>query len=83
MLYLHDTLPLFGAHEETLQHLWHNSVLPSLTAKQVAAAKGCLDTHFASVTDNIRRAATLPADRTLDPRRVQAVCEGGLRAICS
>lgn len=82
VLYLHDTLILFGAQEETLQNLWHETVLPSLAAKQIAAVRACLDTHFANVTDNIRRAATLPADRTLDPRRVQAVCEDGLRAIC-
>lgn len=81
VLYLHDTLILFGAHEESLRTLWLDAVRPTMTDKQARAVTACLDKHFSEVNDTIRKSALLAAGRRLEPSRIQALCRSGLEAI--
>lgn len=74
VLYIHDTIELFGGALPTLNDLWNKSLAPSLgekTAKRVTEGAG---KAFASVTDVIREAVRIPQDRSISPERLRAVC---------
>lgn len=81
ILYLHDTLVLFGGSLDALRTEWQAHLAPTLTSAQRRQVERCLDTHFSSVTDAIRRAALIPGDRSLVPERVLALCQQGLREV--
>jgi hypothetical protein len=81
VLYIHDTLELFGGSLGELRRLWVEEVRPGIArswARKVEAIAGEL---FAKVTDRIRDAARIPQDRRLAPEDVQHACEYGLGVI--
>lgn len=81
VLYIHDTLALFGGSLAELRRLWVEEVRPGMAkpwARKVEAIAGEL---FAEVTDTIRDAARIPQDRRLAPETVQRACEYGLGEI--
>jgi len=81
VLYIHDTLALFGGSLDQLRALWVDEVcatMPARTTKRaVTIAKGL----FRDVTDTIREAARIPQDRRLLPERVRAACQYGLEEV--
>ena len=81
LLYLHDTLALFGAHLPELTVLWGEKVRPSLTARQVRSIEECMRASFLTVTDTLREAARIPQDRAIDPERMQAFCQQTLEEV--
>ncbi|HET7023687.1 MAG TPA: GSU2403 family nucleotidyltransferase fold protein [Gemmatimonadales bacterium] len=80
ILYIHDTIQLFGAVLGTeLRTLWDEQVARSLTARQRKEIPVLVDGIFGKVTDEVRRAAQIPRlQRTLRPEDVQEVCRAGL-----
>lgn len=81
VLYIHDTLELFGGSLAELRRPWVEEVRPGMAkpwARKVEAIAGEL---FAEVTDTIRDAARIPQDRRLAPENVQRACEYGLGEI--
>lgn len=81
VLYIHDTIELFGGALPVLNDLWKKSLaltLGSKTAKRVAEVA---NTTFASVTDVIREAVRIPQDRTISPERLRTYCELALSQI--
>lgn len=81
LLYVHDTLELFGGSLGELRRPWVEEVRPGMAkpwARKVAAIAGEL---FAEVTDTIRDAARIPQDRRLAPEDVQRACDYGLGEI--
>jgi hypothetical protein len=80
-LYIHDTLELFGEELDQLRAEWTASIAPAILPATRAAIQRLSREQFGGVTDVIRSAARIPADRTLDPRRVQAVCAYGLSEV--
>lgn len=81
VLYIHDTLELFGSSAEQLRELWRDTVRLSLSARSAARVEQMAVTLFREITDDIRRAARIPADRTVDPERLRALCEYGMEEI--
>jgi hypothetical protein len=81
ILYLHDTIQLFGASLEQLNAIWRNDVSPSLTLNQRVSVRVVRQQLFASATDTIRDAARIPVDRLLRPEEVRAVCALGLATL--
>lgn len=81
VLYVHDTLALFGAHLPELTVLWREQVRPALTARQVQAIEECMRKNFHKVTDTLRAAARIPQDRVLDADRMRAFCEQALEDV--
>jgi len=80
-LYIHDTLQLFAPSLAKLNELWRTSVrpaMPTATAKRVHRL--AID-QFSTVTETIRAAVRLPADRTISPERLQAACSLGLEEL--
>lgn len=81
ILYVHDTLELFGGELETLRKLWVEDVRPVMVPRSVEVFRRLRADVFASVTDTIREAARIPQDRRLVPEEVRRVCELGLDEI--
>ena len=78
VLYIHDTLELFGASLDEIQRLWIDAVRPAMPTKTAGRVEVIARDLFAQVTDTIRQAARIPQDRRLAPENVQRACEYGL-----
>jgi hypothetical protein len=81
VLYIHDTLELFGASIDQLRSAWANDLRPAMATKTAKTATTMAADLFRDVTDTIRDAARIPQDRQLTPERVRALCEYGLNEI--
>ena len=74
ILYIHDTLELFGGQLEALGQLWRDRLAPTLHTRQQRALLQAIDTIFGRLDDRIRDAAAIPVDRQLDPERMRQMC---------
>jgi hypothetical protein len=83
VLYIHDTLELFGGALDSLHRTWVESMQPAMPEKTTKRAVTIAATLFAELTDTIRDAARIPQDRRLAPEQIRAACEYGLREILS
>jgi Nucleotidyltransferase len=81
ILYIHDTLELFGGSLGDLRRLWADEIRPRVAAKTARRAETIAQELFAEVTDTIRETARIPQDRRLTPENVQRACEYGLGEI--
>lgn len=81
VLYIHDTLELFGSDLESLRAEWRETIRPAIPPRIVDKVERLCREQFGAVDDVIRTAARIPQDRTLTPERLQAVCTYGLDAI--
>lgn len=78
VLYIHDTLELFGRELAALRAIWQDEVrsrVPRRTAKTIDRLRR---EQFATITDVHRSAVRIPQDRALTPDRLQAACAYGL-----
>jgi hypothetical protein len=81
ILYIHDTLELFGASLGKLRTVWEDEVrlkMPARTAKRAILVATDL---FENVTDVIREAARIPQDRRLQPENIRAATHYGLEEV--
>lgn len=78
VLYIHDTLELFGASLEELRTVWEGEVRPKMAPKTAKRALGHASELFENVTDTIRNAALIPQTRNLQPEHLRAVTHYGL-----
>lgn len=81
ILYIHDTLQLFGSSLETLRGVWEDEVRPNMPARTAKTAMTIAQELFENVTDVIRDAARIPADRVLKPEDVRAACQYGIEEL--
>jgi Nucleotidyltransferase len=81
VLYIYDTLELFGGSLGELRRLWFEEVRPQMAPKTSRKAETVARALLAEVTDTIREAARIPQDRHLAPENVQRACEYGLGEI--
>ena len=77
ILYIHDTLQLFGASLDTLKSVWPDEVRPKMPARTAKAAMTNAKELFEEVTDVTRDAARIPADRILRPDDIRAASQYG------
>lgn len=81
LLYVFDTIQLFGHRLPQFQENWQNVIAPTLEAGAVKTiARECSEL-FSSVTDAIRDAARIPQDRKLDPEEMRATCQYAFQQI--
>lgn len=84
LLYIHDTIELFGSAMDSLAALWQTTVRPRLDriADEVQTLARNL---FREVNDDIRRSArvAVASGRDLDPEIIRLRCAVGLTAIFS
>jgi hypothetical protein len=81
ILYIHDTLQVFGARLDGLRIEWTDRVRPSLHRNAVKEIETASDWLFGEMTDVIREAAGIAADRRLSPEGVRENCRYGLQQI--
>lgn len=73
VLYIYDTIELFGALLDEFNAHWHARVAPALGDLAAEVRQLCMKT-FTDVNDMVRDAARIPADRNLSPEQIQATC---------
>ena len=78
VLYIHDTIELFGGALDQLNEVWHASVAPQLrpSVKREVAVLGT--ELFRTTTDAVRNASLIAAHRGLTPASIRELCEFGL-----
>jgi hypothetical protein len=81
VLYIHDTLELFGGSLGELRRLWVEEVRPRMAKPWATKLEAVAGELFAEVTDTIRDAARIPQDRRLAPEHVRRACAYGLGEI--
>jgi hypothetical protein len=81
ILYIHDTIELFGSSLDNLAELWRETVRPALSASQRHQVRARRHAIFSTTSDTIREAARIPVDRRLRPEELRLVCEHGLDTI--
>lgn len=81
ILYVHDTLQVFGARLDDLRDEWTGRVRPGLHSKAAKTVETAHTWLFGEVTDAIRVAASIAADRRLTPEGVRESCQYGLQQI--
>jgi hypothetical protein len=81
VLYVHDTIELFGASLGRLNEHWESSVRATIRRNAVAEIHRVIDAQYGKVTNAIRGAALIPQDRSLIPERLQMRCALGLKRI--
>jgi hypothetical protein len=78
ILYMHDTLEVFGARLPELRHLWRSIVALQLQRRGVRLISNASENVFGELSDDIRRAAEISAQRGLSPEAIREVCSYGL-----
>lgn len=79
LLYIHDTLELFGAHLPAMNRIWQDQTGPSLLPGDHKEVLKLARALFSTVTDTIREASRkTSADRTLQPEELRQRAEVGL-----
>jgi hypothetical protein len=77
ILYMHDTIEVFGARLPELRELWREIVAPELQARGASKVTKASQVLFGALSDDIRRAAEISAERALSPEAVQETCHSG------
>jgi hypothetical protein len=83
VLYIHDTIDLFGASLEDLTKIWKEVVRPNLHSNHIARMRSSISTLFSRVNDIIRDASqnAQSAGRALTPEDLLEACSVGLEII--
>lgn len=81
ILYIHDTLQVFGARLDDLRIEWTGRVRPGLHRRAVKEIETASDWLFGEITGVIRKAAAVAAGRRLSPEGVRESCRYGLQQI--
>lgn len=81
ILYLHDTLQVFGARLHELQKLWRETVGPQLKTRSANTVLRASDALFGVVSDDTRRAVRIADERGLSPEAVREACQFGLNQV--
>lgn len=81
VLYIHDTLELFGGSLDQLRTVWEDLVRPKMPARTARTAMTTATQLFENVTDVIRDAARIPQDRRLQPENILAASKYGLEEV--
>ena len=81
ILYMHDTLEVFGARLPELQELWRSIVAPELQPRSASIVSRASEGLFNELSDDIRRAAEISAERALTPDAIREVCRYGFTQV--
>ena len=81
VLYIHDTLEIFGARLGDLSREWNTHVKPRLHPRSVRKIERAATDLFDDVSDEIREAARMAGARNPSPETVRERCHFGLKQI--
>lgn len=74
ILYVFDTIELFGAQLPEFKTQWRHVIKPELKSLATKVQLAVSET-FSQVSDTIREAARIPQDRKLTPENIQMTCQ--------
>ncbi len=74
ILYIFDTIGLFGGQMESFHKMWKEVIGPAL-GKSRADVLRLNESTFSKVTDDVRNAALIPQDRKLSADEIQSTCQ--------
>jgi hypothetical protein len=78
ILYIHDTIEVFGANLNQLREIWQGLVAPELHSRDARIVSRASKDLFGTLSDDIRRAAQIPDQRGLSPPQIREACQYGL-----
>ena len=81
ILYIHDTLEIFGAKLGDLSLEWNTKVKPQIHRNGVRTIEHATTDLFGDVNDEIREAAQMAGPRKLSPEAVRERCNFGLKQV--
>lgn len=81
ILYVHDTLEVFGSQLDELQEFWRKTVAPRLHSRNARIVRSAIEELFGYLSDDIRRAAQASNERTLSPETIREACRYGFTRI--
>jgi hypothetical protein len=74
ILYVYDTIGLFGGQLDVFRMSWKEVIAPALRESREVVVR-LSESNFSKVTDDIRTAALIPQDRKLTPEEIQMTCQ--------
>lgn len=80
ILYVHDTLEVFGSRLADLRELWRERVRPELHDNRVKILSRASEVLFGELTDDVRRAAQIAGQR-VSPEAIRQACQYGFREV--
>lgn len=83
VLYIYDTIELFGALLDEFHQAWKRSISPALGEKLSNTVLTLSKETFSNVNDVTRSAALIPQDRKLSPEQIQQTCQLAFEQILS
>jgi hypothetical protein len=75
VLYIYDTIALFGTLLDEFHETWNRTISPALEEKQRNTVLTLSKDTFSKVTEMVREAVRIPQDRKLSPEQIQQTCE--------
>jgi hypothetical protein len=81
ILYIHDTLEIFGARLGDISHEWNTKIKPRIHPNGLRKIERAATALFGKVTDAIREAARIADSRKLAAEAVRERCNFGLKRI--
>ncbi|MBI4873883.1 MAG: hypothetical protein HY822_04525 [Acidobacteria bacterium] len=81
ILYMHDTFEVFGSRLDGLREQWRQRVAADLHRRSATRVRQSSRILFGAVSDDIRRAALIPADRRLSPESIMQACRFGFEEV--
>lgn len=83
ILYIHDTLQLFGARLSELRDEWQGYLVPQIPDRTLRALAKGWRAMCVEVSDDIRRSALISPERSLSPDAIRKSCAYGLEQLLS
>jgi hypothetical protein len=80
VLYVHDTIELFGGSLDDMSIIWRSSVDPALSPSARTKLRRAIRL-FDTTGDTIREASIMATPRVLTPQMVQELCQVGLARV--
>jgi hypothetical protein len=81
ILYMRDTLEVFGARLPELADLWRSGVAVHLQPRHSNMVIRASREMFGQVSDDVRRAAEISAERALSPDEIRQACYYGFNKV--
>ncbi len=81
ILYIYDTLQLFGSRLPELRTEWRVHLAPQIPDRTLKALTRGSRTPFLNLSDDIRRAARISPERQLTPEAIREACAHGLEQL--
>ena len=81
ILYIHDTLGVFGARLGDLNREWHEQVRPRLLPHAVRTIERGANKLFGEMNESMREAGRMAGGRRLTPEAIRVACHFGLEQV--